>query len=316
MTPPGARLRLLAGIALLVSLAAYFGWQSIAAHVLRLAPSWLIFACGLIVAASLLSAYNRHLFINVERQLSFREFLPVYWVSWATGLLIPGQVGDVATMSAMMRSRGMQIHQSLGRSLLDKLTSFIVVGSFGLAGFANQLSGVEFAPLTATMHTLAALAAVAGVAICALAIPKFRTALSRGLRYGLRLASDAWGEGRRTAARYPGRVATNLSLSLVSFILLGLSYWAMFRALGYSALPVAETIAAAAACSLIAYVPISFNGIGTSEFGGIVLFGQFGIEGAAVISAFICLRLIVYTVAWLPAGIALFLSARDTGPVR
>ncbi len=313
MTPAAARLRFAAGAALLLALVAYFGWQSIVDVVLRMSPLWLLVATTLISAASLVSAYSRHLFINIEHRLTFREFLPIYWASWATGLLFPGQVGDVVAMSAMMRKHGMRVHQSLGRSLLDKLISFAIVGGIGLIGFARQLVGADYSLLAASGHTYVVLAVIAGAAACALAAPGVRDRLMAGIRIAWHFMAEALAEGRRTAAVYPKRVALNCCLSLLSFLMLGMSYWSVFRGLGYLDVSVPSTIAAVAACSLIAYVPISFNGIGTAEVGGVFFFGQLGIAGTAVVSAFICLRLIVYAVAWIPAGLALFLTARDTG---
>jgi uncharacterized membrane protein YbhN (UPF0104 family) len=63
---------------------------------------------------------------------------------------------------------------------------------------------------------------------------------------------------------------------------------------------------------LIAYVPISFNGLGTVEVSAIALFGAAGVEAAAVVSTYVALRLITMAVAWLPAvAMTVFAPARS-----
>ena len=65
------------------------------------------------------------------------------------------------------------------------------------------------------------------------------------------------------------------------------------------------------ACALVAYVPVSFNGIGTVEMAGVFVFGHLGIPGAGVLAAILCLRLIVIALAWIPASLWLARAGRS-----
>lgn len=301
--------RMLAGIVLLVVLVAAFGWRPIAENIAGIPLFWLIGALALIVAATLISACNRFLLINIDQQVTLQQFLPVYWVAWATGLLVPGQVGDVATLAALMRRRGMQVHQSLGRSLLDKMISFCIVGAFGSAGIAMQLQQLELSKRSLNGPLQVAMLVLVATLFAAWAVPQSRQRLADLMGRLKRLMTESMIECRRTATAHPGRVMLNVLLSVLSFLMLGASYWCMFRGLGYESISLAATIPVVAACSLIAYLPISFNGIGTAEAGGVLLFGLAGVGAAAVISAFICLRLLVYAVAWIPAAAILLSSS-------
>ena len=309
-------LRIAAGTLLLVALISYFGFTPIADSFARVAPVWAAAAALLIVAATLISAFNRYLLINVNDQMDLQRFLPLYWLSWATGLLIPGQVGDIATLAALMKKRGMQLHQSVGRSVLDKLISFAIVGTFGAFAVVMTLDKLNF-DLSAQARTI-------GIVLLALALVLFTIwklpsvgARCKRLSDRLRQAAiNTIAEIRHTTFRYPARVAINVPLSLLSFVMLGASYWCMFRAFGQSDASLAAVIPLVAACSLVAYIPVSFNGLGTSEAAGVVLFGPAGIPAATVISAFISLRLIVIVVAWLPAAFILLLPTNADRPIR
>jgi uncharacterized protein (TIRG00374 family) len=309
-------LRIAAGTLLLVALISYFGFTPIADSFARVAPIWAAAAALLIVVATFISAFNRYLLMNVNDQMDLRRFLRLYWLSWATGLLIPGQVGDIATLAALMRNRGMQLHQSVGRSVLDKLISFAIVGAFGAFAVAMTLSKLNF-DVSAPARTIGvALLASALILLAIWQLPSVRARckrLSDRLRQG---AINTITEIHHTARRYPARVAINVPLSLLSFVLLGASYWCMFRAFGQSEANLGTVIPLVAACSLIAYIPVSFNGLGTSEAAGVVLFGQAGIPATTVISAFISLRLIVIAVAWLPAAYILLMPASTERPIR
>jgi uncharacterized protein (TIRG00374 family) len=248
--------------------------------------------------------------------MNLRRFLPLYWLSWATGLLIPGQVGDIATLAALMRRRGMQLHQSVGRSVLDKLISFSIVGTFGAFAVMMTLDKLKL--------DLSALARIVGIGLLASALFLFailqypqKRAVGRRLAGRLRQAAiNTIAEIRDTACRYPARVAINVPLSLLSFTMLGASYWCMFQAFGQSEASLVAVIPLVAACSLVAYIPVSFNGLGTSEAAGVLLFGQAGMPATTVISAFISLRLIVIAIAWLPTAFILLMPTSAERPNR
>jgi hypothetical protein len=64
---------------------------------------------------------------------------------------------------------------------------------------------------------------------------------------------------------------------------------------------------------LVAYLPVSFNGIGTVELAGVALFGTVGVPAAAVFSGYMALRAMVLVIAWVPAGLFLLHTGKQTG---
>jgi uncharacterized membrane protein YbhN (UPF0104 family) len=103
-------------------------------------------------------------------------------------------------------------------------------------------------------------------------------------------------------------MAANLALTILKFGCSVLAFWCVFCALGEGQLAYLHTLPLVAISALVAYIPVSFNGLGTVEFAGIWLFGGAGIAKATVLSAYLLVRVIVLTIAWLPVSLALLTS--------
>jgi uncharacterized membrane protein YbhN (UPF0104 family) len=92
-------------------------------------------------------------------------------------------------------------------------------------------------------------------------------------------------------------------------ILTGGAYWMAFSALGEKGHAFWAVTSLAMAAGLVAYLPISLNGIGTVEASGVAVFGILGIPPATVLAAYLVLRLLVFAVAWIPTAIWLLIIA-------
>lgn len=297
-------LRLAIGLLVLVGLIAYLTPRALLAQLKAVDPGWLLAAAVAILVSTLIGSYALYLLISRDRALHYRRFLGAYWMSWGVGLVVPGQIGDVAMLTVLMQRRGLHWPTSLGRSLLDKLISLAV-----LCGFA----GWGLHELLPHVHVTPARIAVGAAAICLLGLAMWTV---------LRLASGGNQDGRRllkavrttareiadSALRHPGRTMANLALTVLKFAFIVLAYWCVFRALGQDQLEYLRALPLVAVSALVAYIPVSFNGLGTVEFAGIWLFGAAGIAKAAVLSAYLLLRVMVLTLAWLPASVALLTS--------
>lgn len=299
--------RVLLGLAILLALIAYLDPHALLEALLRLDLDHLLFAAALIILSTLLGAYNAHLLMNAEGRVAFTDFLPIYWLAWAFGLVFPGQVGDLATLSAAMKRKGLRLAHALGRGLADKLISFLLMLSCAAWGLAS-LPGVAPGAGLATM-LLASLILVT-LFLSRRPLARVLACLHGGLPDFI---ATTWEETRATVRRHPRRVALNAALTCVKIGLSGLAYLAVFQALGHHALEPWRVIALAAASSIVAYLPISFNGIGTVEIAGIALFMTLGIPQADILGAYLVLRALVMTLAWGPAAAWLAAGGKSDG---
>ena len=289
--------RILFGFVLLVVLIGYFDPGAIAAKLTDLNPVFVTATASLILIATFIGAYNTYLLVNLENGLAFSIFLPLYWLAWAVGLVFPGQVGDIATLSAVMKRRGLNITQTLGRSLVDKLISFVLMLGFGCWGIIS-LPGVSFEscwPLTALPLVVALLLYWQRHLI--------ERVLKRRCHRILEFLQLTLRETMQVARCHPGRAAANMVMTSIKIGLIGGAYWCMFQALGHTEVALWRVIPLVAASSLVAYLPISFNGIGTVEITGVALFSTLGIAEPTVLSAYLILRVLVLALAWLPVGL-------------
>jgi uncharacterized membrane protein YbhN (UPF0104 family) len=264
----------------------------------RCDPRWLALAGTCIAASTLLGGYNAFLLVNRGGELTWRQFLPVYWIAWAAGLLVPGQVGDIATTAALLRRHAMDWRHVLGRSVLDKVISLLIIGALGVAGLLVGLYGW---PAPARLGAALSAAAAGLVVLIVLA----RTGIARGRRVGAGGVRDQFMsvllELRDTLAEQPLRIGANFALSIVKAALIGTAYWAALLAMGAETLLWARTVMLASASSLLAYVPVTLNGIGVVEAAGVTLFGRLGVAAAIVLSAYLALRALVILIAGVPA---------------
>jgi len=291
-------LRIGVGLAALAALLVYAEPAAVLELLAQSRPPWLLLAAAAVAAATLVGAANAYLLVNRRGEVAWRHFLPVFWIAWGAGLLVPGQVGDLATISAILRRHDLDWRHTLGRSLLDKAISLLIIGALGAAGLLIAAGGL---PAGATLLAALAAAALGLAALTALARSPLGQS-SRQARAGLPgQVAAVLRELRATLADTPWRIAANFGLSVVKAALIGTAYWAMFQAMGATSLPWLLTLAVASASAVVAYVPVSVNGIGVVEAAGVSLFGLLEIGPALVLSTYIALRACVALIAGLPA---------------
>src|SRR5689334_20432486 len=102
--------RVFFGFSLLAALFYYVDPRLFVSSLAGVQLSWVLVAAVAITAATVLGAANLLLLFRPETGLTFHQFLPLYWISWAFGLIVPGQVGDMASIGLMLRRRGYPWH--------------------------------------------------------------------------------------------------------------------------------------------------------------------------------------------------------------
>jgi len=76
----------------------------------------------------------------------------------------------------------------------------------------------------------------------------------------------------------------NAIVTSVKLLVSGFAYWLVLRSIAPEVPDIVTTTVISQTAGLIAYVPISFNGIGTVEVSAIALFGAAGLDSASVLS--------------------------------
>jgi len=259
---------------------------------------WVSLAGICILGVGFIGAINVFLLVARDHKLTLTDFLPLYWTSWAVGLIVPGQIGDLGSIGFLLRRYSLSLSKVLGRAVLDKAISLIVMFGFVIVGLLVFVKGLNIAKYW--ILGLLVLLLFGGGAFYSLVKGRWRHVFD--------VSKPGWGgafartlmEFVQTVRHAPARVLLNMGLTVAKVFVTGFAYWAMFNALGETDLSVLRVVVLATSAGLIAYLPISINGLGTVEATGIFLFGQAGIGATTVISAYIGLRILVLGIAWVP----------------
>ncbi len=300
-------LRVVAGLTLIAILIFSVDGEVLLSHLTHLRSDYLLYGAICIVVATLLGSFNAYLVVAIDSTVSFGRFVSFYWFSWALGLVVPGQVGDVASLTYLMKRAGIEWSKIMARAVLDKFISFLVMAL--LAGIALLLFSEQIEIETGTIVWIAA----AALTITAIALYLVRNILLSAAR------ESAWLEKVRTSFRdlatfvrdKPWLVGINFVGTSLKILLIGTAYWFVFQAGGAQDPPWLEVVLLVTVSSLVAYIPVSFNGLGTVEVTGILLFSLLGLGEELVLSSYLVLRLTVLIIAWAPSLLILLISGKD-----
>lgn len=294
-------LRLSVSILLLIVIITYADITRVVNVISEINLNYVYLAIICIFSSVLIGAINAFIIIVREKEVTWKQFLPIFWLGWALSLVTPGQVGDVAGISTMLRRYKVSWHISIGRSLVDKLISLIITVGLALIGLFTVIKGgLIFDEFIRCVLVLGASFFVIVFVLLLLISLDYFNPDSSGIAG---LIARAVLEIKTSITDFPLLIALNSSLTTIKIIFIGIAYWAIFKALGQTLINAIDVIPLVAASSLIAYVPISFNGIGTVEIAGTWLFSMLSVSASVVVSAYLLLRLIVYVLAWVPASL-------------
>jgi len=257
-----------------------------------------------IVIGTLLGAWNCYRIAELRTTLSFRGFLPVFWRSWAVGITLPGQVGDLVTTLWQLKGRA-NLEFVAGRLIADKVITLLL--TLALLAFVPQAIGAA-RPETSALILLALVAGTAAV-VCCVAWFRRHPQMIDGSRFGKRSLSVL-----EATAIPPGLAIGNALVTCGKVLASGCAYWAVLKAVAPHAPGFGPITVISQTAGLIAYVPISFNGLGTVELSAVALFGAAGVEAAAVMSTYVALRLITMATAWVPVIAFTLIMSPTTDP--
>jgi uncharacterized membrane protein YbhN (UPF0104 family) len=266
-------------------------------------PVWLAAMLLALVAAAVIGAINSYMMIRAPGpELGFRSYLGAYWCAWALGQVVPGQIGDLVGISLYLRRRGLALPTAIGRLGVDKMISL-----FCTLAFSGGLILIYDSPV-------ARFAGLLGIGLAAVLLVAYM--LSRPWNGAAESGVGLWGhllsamrEAQIVIANKPGVVLLNTLLTVLKLLVIGVCYWTALRALNASPGGIVKVAITANSAGLIAYVPLSANGLGTVEAGGVYLFGLSGLAAPVVIASYLVLRVANLTLAWIGTALVLLKGA-------
>lgn len=303
------RLAVAGGLTLLVL------WQADPAAVLRAGRDadlwWLAIAIGLVAADRTLMAYRWIVLLRAVDPAArppLGAVLRIFFLSTFAGTFLPSAGGDVVRAYGLARL-GVGGAASAASVLMDRVLGVLSILALGAASL--WVAGRRLAD-AGVLVTLALATAACAVAAAAVFSERAAGALQRlaavapgvGIR---RFGADLIDAVRRYA-RHHGDLANVLVGSIAVQALRVVQAWALGRSLG---LDVALTtyFVFIPIILLIMLLPITINGLGTSQVAFVWLFGRVGVAPAAAFTLSV-LFVALGIVGNLPGGL-LFAAAPD-----
>lgn len=250
-------------------------------------PCYVSLGVIFIITSIFLAGANLYLFFCPRLNMRFFDFMKKYWFSWAVGLLMPGQVGEVASLTCILcRSKNIDIKSCSSILLIDKLITLMVMIFFALAT-TIQLKQFEARGIVYIIFFI--FSTLIFIFLLCYFFKKSRLVtvfFFNKIFFYLKV--------------HPKLILQNIFLTFVKVVLVGFSYYFMLLSIGKVDVSVVIIISLVMTSSLIAYFPLSINGLGSVELTSITLFSYVGISSSHILAMYALTRLTVYLTASVP----------------
>jgi len=234
--------------------------------------------------------------------------LRVFFVSSFVSNFVPSVASDMYRAYALSRYN-VHLAESTASVLMDRalgVLSVVVVGALALP-FAHEIAVRR--ELIATLALIFAVCAVAGAVVFSeSAAVRVRSTARLIPIAAVQRAADALTDAVRRYATHHAEMARVLALSIVVQLIRVLQAWCLGRALGID-LPLATYLVFIPVIVLIMQLPVTVNGIGTTQAAFAWLFPPQGVAAAPVFALSV-LFLALGIVGTLPGGL---MYATDAG---
>jgi glycosyltransferase 2 family protein len=294
-------------LAVAVGLTALLFWKSDPSAVFAAARGagigWIFLACALVVVDRALMAYRWLTLLSpldASRRPPFSVVMRVFFVSTFVGTFLPASVGGDAVRAYGLSREGVEGVDAIASVMMDRLLGVVSILLVGVAGVVLARNLINIRVL------FPAIALLAGACLAALLIvfDSRAAGLAGSLlerlpgtrKTGPRLVHAIQRYGHHRAA-----LANVLVCSVGVQALRVLQTYFLGLALGLT-VPLLTYFALVPVILLIVLMPITINGIGTTQAGFVWLFGRAGVASSAAFALSV-LFLAIAIVGNLPGGL-------------
>jgi uncharacterized protein (TIRG00374 family) len=318
----GRRWPLLSRIVVAAGLTAYVLWRSHPREVLTAAADadW-----GSIGVAALLVLVDRSLMAYrwvlllciVERR--FRPPLPalmrIFFVSTFAGTFLPASVGGDAVRAYSLARLSVRGEDAVASVFMDRMLGVASILLLALIGLTLVAGPVNEGPVVAALAGAAVICAATVLLIFSRRIAMAVASLTGRLPVAvLRDAAGRVLESIRKYAAYPGVLASVLVCSAAVQAIRVVQAYYLGRSLGIDAM-LSTYFAFVPVILLIMLLPVTFNGIGTSQAAFVWFFGRTGVP-APVAFALSVLFVALGIIGNLPGGVLVALGHSEPAADR
>ena len=270
-------------------LTGYVLWRASPSAVLRAGANadlaWIGAAVALVVVDRMLMAYRWIVLlcpIDPDSRPPLASVLRIFFVSTFAGTFLPASIGGDIVRAYGLAQLQVASGQAVASVLMDRLlgvVSILIVGAAGLY-FATTGDVASTRAITASL----VVGAVLSIAAASIVFSERAAALAQALAVRMPVAAirNIGAELTRATRAYGDHhreLANVLAGSIAVQVLRIVQAWCLGRALGIEA-PLAVYFGLIPLILLVMLLPVSINGIGTSQMGFVWFFGRAGVPEA------------------------------------
>jgi uncharacterized membrane protein YbhN (UPF0104 family) len=283
-------------VSLLIVLFVVIGLESILRTLKEIDPAWGALVALCLSLLFILGALNVWILLRAMRPVPLLDFVMAYSYSWAVSLISPGQAGD-ASLILFMRRYDVPLRQSAAAYTLDKAITLLL---FGCVACVGAFAAIEEFKELRLPFLIFGISVVGGAVLTALVFSRF---LAGGGERPSRWSR--FKEELNTFRQKPHLLLLNFGVTVLKWMVVSVTYWVAFRSFGVhvawreiAVIPIVAT--------LVGYIPVSLAGIGTVEVTAVFLFGKVGVAQPTVLSAYLLLRTLQFSLAIFLLGFLRF----------
>ena len=280
-TRPGGFTRVARAV-IAVGLTALLLWQSDPRAVWQAARAadwrFILLACALVAVDRVLMAYRWWTLLAPVGRPPLATVMRIFFVSTFVGTFLPASVGGDAVRAYGLSKEGVGGVDAVASVLMDRLLGVV---SILLVGIAGAFLARDLIDIRALFPAFAALTVACAAALAVVFSPRAAAGVAGVLALLPR--------GRETGARLVAAIQryANLHLPMTNVLVCSIAVqvlrvlqtYCLGLALGL-AVPLGVYFALVPIVLLIVLMPITINGIGTTQAGFIWLFGRAGVASA------------------------------------
>lgn len=268
---------------------------------------FILLACALVIVDRVLMAYRWWTLLAPFDRPPVATVMRIFFVSTFVGTFLPASVGGDAVRAYGLSKEGVGGVDAVASVLMDRLLGVVSILIVAVAGAFLARRLIDIRALFPAFALLIVLCAVALAVVfsprAAVAAAGVLALLPHGRETGKRLV-----EAIQRYATLHGPMVNVLLSSIAVQVLRVLQTYSLGLALGL-AVPLGVYFALVPIILLIVLMPITINGIGTTQAGFVWLFGRAGVASAPAFALSV-LFLAIAIVGNLP-GAVLYLKRSD-----
>jgi len=303
-------------------LTAYVLWRASPSAVLRAGANadlgWIGLAIVLVVFDRMLMAYRWIVLlcpIDASARPPLTSVLRIFFVSTFAGTFLPASIGGDIVRAYGLSQLQVAPGQAVASVLMDRLLGVVSILLVGAGGLYFVRTG-DLASTRAITISLA-LGGVLSLAAASVIFSERAASLAEAVAIRLPVAAikkigTELTRATRAYGNYHGELANVLAGSIAVQVLRIVQAWCLGRALGIEA-PLVLYFGLIPLILLVMLLPVSINGIGTSQMGFVWFFGRAGVPGAEAFALSV-LFVALGVVGNLPGGLLYAFGPRPRKP--